>query len=170
MSSIGEHEVSLVPVSKEMLESVLLVYEQCEDFLALGQEPKASLDMVIADMEYAVSEGGALYGVLLGEALIGVASFVNHGYGGNPAHAYLILLMIAMPYRGRGVGERIVSHIEALMASNPSVERIISAVQDNNPRAIAFWQRMGYEISGGPELQPDGTTVLHLAKSVKGRR
>ena len=41
----------------------LEVYRRCEDFLALGPEPKASLEMVLADLEISRQEGGCFCGI-----------------------------------------------------------------------------------------------------------
>ena len=40
------------------LMAVLEVYRQCEDFLALGPVPTASLEMVQSDLEHSKEEGG----------------------------------------------------------------------------------------------------------------
>jgi ribosomal protein S18 acetylase RimI-like enzyme len=41
---------------------------------------------------------------------------------------------------------------------------IFSGVQVNNPRAIRFWQRMGYAVISGPQDMGDGTTAFRLRK------
>ena len=41
-----------------------------------------------------------------------------------------------------------------------------SGVQANNPSAIRFWHRMGYRITGGPDLMPDSTVCYSLEKKL----
>jgi hypothetical protein len=50
-------------VTKNNKEDILEVYRRCEDFLALGPEPKASLEMVLADLEISRQEGGCFCGI-----------------------------------------------------------------------------------------------------------
>jgi hypothetical protein len=47
---------------------------------------------------------------------------------------------------------------------DPEIQVIGSAVQVNNPDAVAFWGAVGYQRVSGPSLQPDGTTTYLLAK------
>lgn len=75
--------------------------------------------------------------------------------------------MIAKPYRCRGLGTNVVRFVEERIYRNPNIAYIRSGVQVNNPSAIRFWQRMGYEISSRPVLMPDTTTVYPLIKNIK---
>lgn len=152
------------PIADGDLAAILEVYRQCEDFLALGPQPSATPDMVRQDVAASQAAGGVFCAVYDedGEA-IGVVDYARNA-GGNPAHAYLSLLMIAAPHRGRGLGRQVVAWVEREIERNPGVTAILSAVQVNNPAAIRFWTGQGYRIAGGPELQPDGTTVYALRK------
>jgi ribosomal protein S18 acetylase RimI-like enzyme len=58
--------------------------------------------------------------------------------------------------------------VEQEIKKNPSITKIIAGVQVNNPGALRFWQRQGYQITGGPERMPDQTTVYHLRKDLSG--
>src|SRR5690606_32680153 len=104
--------------------------------------------------------GGTFCGIYdAGGQAIGVVDFVRSGAEGRPEYADLLLLMIAAPYRGRGIGREIVGLVEREIERDPGVTTILSGVQVNNSAAIRFWQRNGYQITGGPELMPDTTTV-----------
>jgi collagenase-like PrtC family protease len=46
------------------------------------------------------------------------------------------------------------------------VGKIFVSVQVNNPKGIKFWERQGYKIFSGPELQIDTTVVLHMSKEL----
>ena len=161
------------PVNQADLEAVLEVYRQCEDFLALGPVPTASMAMVRSDLELSKNIGAtfcgihALEGSLSGRTgMIGVLDYVPNHYQGNPQAAYLSLLMIAAPFRGRGIGEAVVAAVEAEIKKDASVNVILAGVQVNNSGAIRFWQRMGYRITSAPKLYPDGTTAVDLQKDL----
>lgn len=154
------------PVKENDLDAILAVYRQCEDFLALGPVPTASMQMVLKDIEVSQNEGGLFCGIYLDGSLIGVVDYMPGNFEGKPEHADLSLLMIARPFRGRGIGQAIVGVVEAEIKKNHQVKAILSGVQVNNPQAIRFWQNNGYRIIGGPELMPDQTTVFHLRKDI----
>lgn len=154
------------PFSTMNLENALEVYRQCEDFLALGPQPQASLEMVRADWKHSQQEGGLFCGIYLPEdRLVGILDYVLGSYEGRPEQAFLSLLMIAAPHRSRGLGRAVVEWLET-SALQGGVEVLLSAVQVNNPAAIRFWQKMGFQVEGGPILQPNGTTVFMLNKAM----
>jgi RimJ/RimL family protein N-acetyltransferase len=156
------------PVAENEIVSVLAVYCQCEDFLALGPEPHASLSMVLKDLEISRREGGIFCGIYdLSGTMIGVVDFTPEGFQGNPDQAFLFLLMIVPSHRNCGVGTEVVRRIEAEIATHAQVQSILSGVQINNKAAIRFWQRNGYKIVGGPALQPDQTVTFQLQKDIR---
>jgi ribosomal protein S18 acetylase RimI-like enzyme len=149
------------------IDSVLEVYHECEDFLALGPESSASMEMVLKDIEETRREGGVFRGIYLEGGMAGVVSYIPGNFEGNPAHAFLTLLMIIPSCRERRIGTIIVTMVEKEILSDSRVTAILSAVQVNNPRALQFWQRNGYRIIGGPEARPDSTTVFRLRKDLR---
>ncbi len=92
-----DHSLDIRLISQDDLDAVLAVYQQCEDFLALGPVPTASMQMVLKDIEVSKSEGGIFCGIIFGGKIIGVVDYVPCNYEGEPEHAYLSLLMIARP-------------------------------------------------------------------------
>lgn len=155
------------PVTPDELAAVLDVYRQCEDFLALGPEPTASMRMVLQDIEISRSEGGRFCAIFAaGGEMIGIVDYVASGFDGDPRSAFLSLLMIAAPFRGRGIGQAVVERVEDEVRKDTQVTAILSAVQVNNPHALDFWQANGYARMSGPELQPDGTTTFRLRKDL----
>ena len=161
---------TLRPVTRDSadLGRILEVYRQCEDFLSLGPVPTASMDMVLADLELSKTEGGVFYAIeesVNGE-MVGVVDFALAGFEGNPQLAFLSLLMIAAPHRGRGLGEAVVQAVEAAIRQDGRATVIRSGVQVNNPGGIRFWQRMGYRIISGPEPMADGTVTFQLWKDL----
>ena len=152
------------PIGIECAAAILDVYRQCEDFLALGPQPRASLAMVQDDLRLSEAEG-VFCGIFdAAGQMLGVVDFVPRLFEQDPQRAFLSLLMIAAPYRGQGLGAAVVRYVEQEIRKDPRITTIDSGVQVNNPAAIRFWQRMGYHIIGGPDALPDHTTVFHLRK------
>ena len=155
------------PVGVAAAQEILAVYQQCEDFLALGPQAKATLSMVLADLQHSAEEGGLFCGIYDAQNVMwGVLDFVPSGFAGDPSCASLSLLMIGSPWRHTGLGTAIVQWVEAEIRRNEAITAIDSGVQVNNPGAIRFWLRQGYVITSGPELMPDQTTVFHLLKTL----
>jgi hypothetical protein len=75
--------------------------------------------------------------------------------------------MIVPSYRNSGRGAEVVSLVEGEIAQHTQVQSILSAVQVNNAAALRFWQRNGYNLVSGPELQPDQTITYRLQKNIR---
>ena len=162
---LREISLEIHPVIQADLDAILHVYKQCEDFLALGPVPVASMEMVLKDIEVSESEGGIYCGMYKADGeMIGVLDYVPSHYKGDPSQAFLELLMIATPYRIRGIGRAVVDAFEKEIRKDENVRAILSGVQVNNPDAVRFWQRNGYRIISGPTLLPDQTTTFGLRK------
>lgn len=148
--------------------AILDVYRQCEDFLALGPVAVASPEMIQADLRLSQEEGCTFCGIYdrQTEALMGIVDFSTSGFEGDPTLAFLSLLMIAAPFRGRGLGEAVVQAVESEIRRAGQARAIESGVQVNNPGGIRFWQRMGYRIVSAPIPMSDGTTVYRLWKNL----
>ena len=170
MNEIRTHSLEIRPVTHDDLDAVLDVYRQCEDFLALGPVPVASMEMVRSDIETSQHEGGLFCGIFtIDGRMVGVVDYLPSRFEGDPHLAFLSLLMIAAPYRHQGIRQAVVTLIEDQVERNPQVTTIFAGVQVNNPQAIRFWQKNGYRIVGGPELHPDGTTAFRLRKECSFR-
>jgi ribosomal protein S18 acetylase RimI-like enzyme len=156
------------PVSQGDLIAVLEVYQQCEDFLALGPIATASMEMVLQDIEISQKEGGIFCGIYTPDGeMTGVVDYVPNNYQGNPQAAFLSLLMIAAPFRNQGIGKAVVDAAENEIKKDAQVTTILSGVQVNNPQAIRFWLRNGYRIVSEPKLYPDQTTAVDLQKDIQ---
>ncbi len=154
--------------SETDLNSILEVYRQCEDFLALGPVPVASMGMVQSDLKISKDQGGIFCLICSAQTgeVWGIVDYVPAGFNGDPQLACLNLLMIAAPHRGKGLGAAVVQWFEAEIRRDGRARAIDSGVQVNNPDAIRFWQRMGYQIVSGATPMPDGTVVYNLWKAV----
>jgi ribosomal protein S18 acetylase RimI-like enzyme len=63
------------------------------------------------------------------------------------AEWFLGLLMLAPGWRSRGLGERVYRRLEEwVRASGGAAIHLI--VQEQNPGALRFWQRMGFDVRG----------------------
>ncbi|HEX7597136.1 MAG TPA: GNAT family N-acetyltransferase [Polyangia bacterium] len=156
------------PIDDSDLPAVLEVYRQSEDFLALGPVATASPEMVAADRALSRQAGGLYCGIFCppgGEpagspaALAGILDYTLQ-VPGQPGALYIELLMMARPYRGRGLGTAVVDWL--LAQYGRQVRCLQAGVQANNPGAIRFWQRMGFRITGPARLQPDTTVAFPL--------
>ena len=155
------------PITENDMADVLEVYQQCEDFLALGSEPIASMKMVLQDIETSRQDKGVFSGIYaFNENLIGVIDYTQSDYSGFPHVAFISLLMIAAPYRNRGIGTKVLDIVESEIRMIDRVLEIQTAVQVNNPEALRFWQRNGYCVFGSPERRPDQTEVSYLRKNL----
>jgi ribosomal protein S18 acetylase RimI-like enzyme len=126
-------------VTQDDLDSVLAVYQQCEDFLALGPVAAASMQMVLKDIELSKDAGGRYCGIhAANEKMIGVVDFVPNNYEGNPQAAYLSLLMIAASYRNLGIGRIVLEAVEQAVRQDAQVTEMLLGVQANNPQALRF--------------------------------
>jgi ribosomal protein S18 acetylase RimI-like enzyme len=153
------------PVQPEDLEQVLEVYRQCEDFLALGPTPRASVEMVLGDLKISQEAGGIFCGIYKdSQDMIGVLDYIPQNFEGNPDWAFIELLMIAAPHRRKGLGKEIVQLVEKEIVQNPRITDILLGVQVNNPGAQEFWRKVGYQIISGPVDCGDGTTAYRLCK------
>jgi GNAT superfamily N-acetyltransferase len=168
---VDPHDCEFLPVDRNdpaCLAAMLEVYRQCEDFLALGPQPHASLEMVLADLDLSHKGGGIFYGIYLNPSfvMIGVADYIPSGFEGIRQQAFIELLMIAKPFRGRGLGKQIVADLEAEICEDALITVIRTGCQINNPGGIRFWQRCGYRITGPAVDYPDQTTAYPMEKLV----
>ena len=169
MTIIGSSFI-IRPVRPDELDWVLEVYRQCEDFLALGPVPLASMEMVLSDLQISKEAGGIFCGIFKNDGeMIGVLDYIPQNFEGNPDCAFIELLMIAAPHRRKGLGKEIVQLVEKEIMQNPRIQDVLSGVQVNNLDAIEFWQKAGYLIISGPMLWEDGTTVYRLSKHLSGQ-
>ncbi len=99
--------------------------------------------------------------------LVGILDYTP-GYNGDPCATFIELLMIAAPYRGRGLGEQAVRWLVSTLGGEAGHLKLYAAVQVNNPAAIRFWQRMGFHITGPAAIQPD-TTITYPIEAIYKR-
>ena len=119
------------PITPDDFTAVLSVYQACEDFLAMGPEPTASMKMVIDDVDLSRREGGVFCGIYRTETqVIGVVDYVPARADGNSELAFLSLLLIAPPFRQLGIGNAVVEAIESEIRTNLQIKAILSLFKD----------------------------------------
>ena len=160
--------LKILPIGDDRVDQVLEIYQQCEDFLALGPVAKASREMVLADMAHA-RELGSIYCGLYNDQdlLIGIVDYLPNYHLREPGAAFIELVMISPNFRRQGYGTDTIREVEDLIWADPGTQKIDLAVQVNNPAARRFWEKHGYLTISGPQDQPDGTTVYTMQKTRK---
>ncbi len=148
------------PITEHNIESTLKVYQQSEDFLSLGPNPQASIQMIYNDMEYSERVKGLFCGIWgISGTHLGILDFIPEI---REKTAFITLLMIAGPYRNMGIGAEIVTALRHYLVATREIKTIESAVQINNEKGIVFWKKCGFNISEQAEPQADGTTTYRL--------
>lgn len=96
--------------------------------------------------------------------LVGVAE-LSFGFPAQ-GDAYLGLMLLAGPARGRGVGRAFLAHIEGL-ARQRGAARIYLGVLAENPRGRAFWHGQGFADTGiRREDSQTGHLMLRVGKDL----
>lgn len=158
-------EFELRAVGEAQIADLLALYRQCEDFLALGPAPVASVAMIRGDLAASGTEGSVFCGIYdRSGLLVGVIDFSRGGYRGDSTLAHIALVMLAQSHRGRGLGTRVVHAVETIIWQGPAVRGIAVEVQANNLAGMRFWTRRGYRVVGAAALQVDGTTTVPLLR------
>jgi ribosomal protein S18 acetylase RimI-like enzyme len=125
-------------------------YEGCADYVELitGQPPgpDEAADLLTSLPRGKTHEDKFVIGLFDAPGhMIGVLDVVRD-YP-RPAEWFLGLLMLAPGWRSHGLGERVYRRLEEwVRACGGSAIHLI--VQEQNPGALRFWQRMGFEVKG----------------------
>ncbi|MEU0339126.1 bifunctional GNAT family N-acetyltransferase/NUDIX hydrolase [Streptomyces bobili] len=104
-----------------------------------------------------------------GGRLVGVVVTLARHPGPDDPDPWIGLLMVDAAVRGQGYGRRISEAVEArFRAAGRGAVRL--AVLDGNPKALAFWTALGYEVIGHrPDLRL-GRPCAVLRKSLRTPR
>ena len=168
--NMKEKDLEIKKASENDFNSIFEVYKNCEDFLSLGPESKASKKMVLSDMKISKEQSGIYCCIYKNEKVIGIIDFIPKGYELDNRKAYISLIMIAQSNRKKGIGRKVMAIIENEILKNPEIRKILTSVQENNKIAIYFWEKLGYKIISGPEHRPDKTIVSHMQKEIERNR
>ena len=91
-----------------------------------------------------------VFGVYLGDAMIGCVDLIR-GWP-DPATAHVGLLVLAESHHGRGFGRQVVALLEAWVARWATCDRLRIGVVRVNAAVAGFWRKQGFEPTG--EVKP----------------
>jgi ribosomal protein S18 acetylase RimI-like enzyme len=133
-------------IDRSETELVQRLHERCSDFWTLVEGAPPPADFA-RELMHEVPPGGMLdhkhvLGVAGDDGELVALLDIYDGYP-EPHAWYVSLLVIAPEARGNGLGAELVAYCEAFArARGGRALRLI--VQDQNPRALAFWMREGF--------------------------
>ena len=117
-------ELKVATVNDSEISALLEVYKQCEDFLALGPVSEASVQMIKEDIASSRREGGQYCAIRNGQGLtVGVIDFIANTERTDTS--FLLLLMIAAPWRNKGYGKTVLTSLEQYLKRSYGIERMI---------------------------------------------
>jgi RimJ/RimL family protein N-acetyltransferase len=95
-----------------------------------------------------------------GAEMIGVVDFKLHW----PAEgiATLGMIMVAEPYQRQGVGEQAWSLLAPWLAATAGIVTARLSVEQFNIRALKFWERMGFALTGESDRVRSGEQLVRL--------
>ncbi|HEX4453925.1 MAG TPA: GNAT family N-acetyltransferase [Kofleriaceae bacterium] len=131
-------------IERNELALVQRLHERCADFWTLveGEPPRPGL---AEELMHEVPPGGTIdHKHVLGAFDAELVALLDLYDGYPEPHAwYVSLLLVAPEARGGGLGHELVAYAEAYVrARGGRALRLI--VQEQNPRALAFWMREGF--------------------------
>ena len=158
--------ITLEPLTKEDYATAATIFAECRDFLVYisGEKPDSTaIELVAREAAAAAAHRAVFAGIRPAgsRSMIGVATYQPSGYGGDPAAAWIALLLIAPPYRGKGYGARACRLIEHSVFVRGATS-IRLGVLLNNPAAVLFWKTMGYRDIGIVKPHGSGHVVAVL--------
>jgi GNAT superfamily N-acetyltransferase len=144
--------------------AVEALIDRCEDFFVLTTGGPGNFDELWTALPPGRSlEDKRVYGI--GEPLAGVADVVRDW---PAAGTWIIGLLLLDPAaRGHGLGPAVVAELDA-MAAAQGARRLRVAVVEQNPRALAFWQREGF--TPVPAEGPGGAQALERPANLSAGR
>jgi ribosomal protein S18 acetylase RimI-like enzyme len=125
-------------------------YEECRDYVELitgaPPAPNEAADLLAALPRGKTHDDKFVVGLFDAPGhLVGVLDVIRD-YP-EEAEWYLGLLLFGPTSRGRRLGERVYRRLEDWVTAEGG-RAIHLIVEEQNPRAIKFWQRMGFEVRG----------------------
>jgi ribosomal protein S18 acetylase RimI-like enzyme len=79
----------------------------------------------------------------------------------DPSRAVLISMWVAPSYRGRGVGDQLVDSIIG-WANSRRATKLLLMVTSNSRRAIRFYERLGFALTGHTIPYPNDSALMEL--------
>jgi ribosomal protein S18 acetylase RimI-like enzyme len=145
-------------------------YDECRDYFELSTGappgPNEAEDLIRSVPRGRTAEDKFVIGLFDAPGhLVGVLDVIRDHP--KPNHWFLGLLLIGRSWRGHHMGERVYRRLEEWIRVQGGRE-IHLIVQEQNPGAIRFWQRMGFDVGGmGKQIHRSRETVfLRMTKEL----
>ena len=113
--------------------------------------------------QYARLENSVFLCATQGGQLVGQLDFAG-GMHPRKRHAGGVSVSVHRDMRGQGVGSRLLKALIAWVETNPIITRVELEVLSNNLRAVALYNRFGFEIEGTKKqaVMIDGQSVDNI--------
>lgn len=121
----------------------------------------------------AMAKPGARFYVVYQKQLLAACIYLSH----EQHHAYIGFFSVHPDFQGHGVGKHILQQTETIARQQFATAKIRMFVVSQRPELIAFYQRRGYQRTGGQEPYPlqlkigvpkvDGLTIEFLEKQLR---
>ena len=100
--------------------------------------------------------------------LVGIAITLAHHPDPTDPDPWIGLLLVDAQQQRKGYGRRLATHVEERFRE-AGRDAVRLAALDNNPRALAFWTTLGYEIIGHRKDRQLGRPCAVLRKILRRR-
>jgi ribosomal protein S18 acetylase RimI-like enzyme len=146
-------------------------YEECRDYFELSTGappgPDEAEDLIRTVPRGKTAEDKFVIGLFDAPGhIVGVLDVIRDHP--QPRHWFLGLLLFGRSSRGHRLGERVYRRLEEWIRVQAG-EEIHLIVQEQNPGAIRFWRRMGFDVSGmGKQIHKSRVAVfLRMTKRLE---
>ncbi|MFN8487331.1 MAG: GNAT family N-acetyltransferase [Caldilineaceae bacterium] len=163
--------ISLLPLSVELHSAALqAVYAATLGYWRMYNLPSSPADQAERDLRAgAETAGRSLLGIVrrlvaddasAGAELIGVVDFRLHWP--EPDLVYLGMVMVAEPYQRQGVASQAWQLLEPWLAETAHIPKARLGVEQFNPHALQFFQRLGFMLTGDADRIKVGDKFVRL--------
>jgi RimJ/RimL family protein N-acetyltransferase len=131
-----------------LLEIRRMVVEEGQFMLTEPDEFDLTIEQLKKSVQKHAREPGYLY--LVAEVdghIVGMVHFAN-GYLHRTAHAGMLSIYVDQPWRGQGVGQRLLHGLIEWAGRSPLIEKLSLAVFSTNLNAIGLYEKMGFQVEG----------------------
>jgi putative acetyltransferase len=139
--------ISIVPVTEYDLEALNDLVNDPEISRYLELIPPVPFETTGAFWKYGLERGVLLWSIKNREEIIGCSGLLPERPGTKLSHTTAFFLYIKPEYWGRGIGKRVIQHLED-EARERGYLRMECLVAATNLRAIRLYENLGYEREG----------------------
>lgn len=147
-------EIRILTGETEEMADLQQVFVDCADYTekVTGLPPgpadaQSQFSQLPPDKDY---DDKLVYGIYEQDRMVGCIDLIR-GYPDDTT-AYLGLLLLTPPSRGRGIGAQAYALVESIVFGWGTCQKILLAVVRTVEEVIPFWRRMGFHETG--EVRP----------------